>query len=477
MDNFVIDENNDATASATVPPPPPPPNGNKRLRGLSEILYDPHDGERENTIVRDNAVVAAGAVEAATYTQYKKNNALLKYTKKEKLRAILDDHIKSSQYFKYYVKKHEICVSKACTIPQLKEAIIKWYSINIAAEKLQSVFRGSIIRKWISLRGPALRAREVCTNETDFCTLEPLVEIENRHFFSYKEPKSGCIFGFDIRSLWSMYKKKGIMIMNPSTKNLFIQKTKKDEKHNRAILKDREDKKRHNAYILDHNNLKHPYNRAVIGGNSPMYKNAIDLYFIIQLLNYRTDDELVNNAVIAANYTVIDFPLGNINNFTNQQIIRLSLQSKINDIRNRPLVSRINEAFMDIGYLDFYTNANWFFNMNRHQCYVFLQRIKNIWDYGFRNNYNRYERILDETKNRICFLHDPFLNVNFNIDEDQISAIDIQTQCIYVIENFIYLGIDTDNRKLGAMYVLAALTTVSNEARSTLNWLYENFNL
>jgi hypothetical protein len=472
MNNFVISENvnentnPNPTANATS-------SANKRLRGLSEISFDPHDGiciSPENTVIQNNVVVSIISEEAT----YKKNGVLLDNKKKDELRKILDNYINSNYYFKYYLKTRKISVSKSCTISQLKELIIKWYILNINTEKIQAVFRGSLIRKWILLRGPGLISRKLCVNETDFCTLEPLVEIENKDFFSYTEPNGGCIFGFDIRSLWSMYKKKGIIIINPTTKNLSIEKTKK---HNNTIIKEIEEKKRHNDHILNNHNFKNPYTRGEINGKSMIYKNAIDLYFIINLLNNKdVNNSIISNEFIAANYTFIYFPLGNINNFTNQQIIRLSLQRKINEIRNKPLITRINEAFLEIGYLDFYTNANWFFNMNRHQCYIFLQRLKNIWDYGFRNNFNRLERILDETKNRICFLHDPFLNINCNIDESEISMIDIQTQTIYVIENFIYLGIDVDNRKLGAMYVLAALTTVSNEARSSLNWLYENFN-
>jgi hypothetical protein len=265
------------------------------------------------------------------------------------------------------------------------------------------------------------------------------------------------------------------MISNPSLKTLSIDKT---IAYNNKILKDRQDKIKHNNYILTNGIIKHPYNRTPINNNSIIYKNAIELYFIINLLKI-TDNNNNNNIINNINYTIIDFPLGiqNINNFTNQQILRLSLQSKMFEIRNKSLNNRITEAFIEMGYLDFYTSSAWFVNLNKHQCYLFLQRLKHIWDYGFRNNLNNYDRILDDTKNKICFLHEPFYNINCNFSENDKTITEIQLLIIYVIENLIYLGIDFDNKRLGAMYVLTALTTVSSDARITLNWLYENFNI
>jgi hypothetical protein len=186
-----------------------------------------------------------------------------------------------------------------------------------------------------------------------------------------------------------------------------------------------------------------------------------------------------NNILIPNNYSIVDFSLGiqDLTSYTNQQILRLMMQTKIYEIRNKPLQSRINEAFIDMGYLDFYTNANWFFNLNKHDCYSFIQNVKNIWDFGFRNSHNRYERILDDTKNKICFLHEPFYNINCDFNENEKTLTEIQTIAIYIMENLIYLGIDYEHKRLGTIYILSALTMVSIDARTTLYWLYEGFSI
>jgi hypothetical protein len=440
----------------------------KRLRSFSELTFDTQIG-----VITDGGSGTTTTI-IITYKEYKKNRNILEKLKKEIIKSMLDLFLRECFYYKSYIKSRKISISAKLHKTALKETLESYYILNINAEKIQKAFRNSLTHKWFSLRGPALKNRNMCVNETDFCTLEPLVEIENKDFFSYKDSENGCIFGFDIRSLWMMFKKKGIVLMNPTSKGLVMDKP---IKYNNSILANRTEKNRHNRNILNSNSIKNPYNRSSIRETSDIYKNAIDLFFIINLLN---ESETKSVEAITANtinnYAIINFPLANTNTFTNQQLIRLSMQTKMFEIRNKPVSIRITQSFIEIGYLDFYTDANWFFNLNHQQYFLFLRKLKNIWDYGFINRFNRYERILDETKNRICFLHDPFLNTNWS-NPSEITLDAFQKMAIYVVENLINLGIDGDHKRLGAMYVLAALTTVSNEARSALNWLYENFNI
>lgn len=442
--------------------------------------------------------------EELTYTAFNKlycdesQKGGLERMKQDRLKKLLFYYVDNYKYFKYYAKKFKFKINKTCNKTDTINNIKLWYLLNTSCEKIQKLFRGTIVRKLTILRGPGLLTRSICVNETDFCTLEPLDEIEYEDFFSYKDSTTGCIFGFDIRSLWTMYKKKGIILTNPSLKGLSIEK---NTSYNNKILKDRLEKIKHNQFILTNGSIKDPYNRTQITNKSSIYTNAIELYFIMNLFRNNTivppqstttpfteggireiegirGIRNTNEVNRITNYTIIEFPSGiqNINNLTIQDDLRQSIQIKLQEIRNKPINHRINEAFIEMGYLDFYTNANWFFNLTRHECYLFIQRLKHIWDFGFRNSYNRYDRILDDTKKRICFLQEPFSYINCSFSENEQTHAETQLLGIYIIEMLIYTGIDFDYKRLGAMYVLTALTTVSSDARSTLNWLYENFN-
>jgi hypothetical protein len=70
-----------------------------------------------------------------------------------------------------------------------------YFSYN--AIKIQKIFRGKLVKKYILLHGPASLDRKLCTNTDDFITMEPLNEISFHQFLSYKD-EDGFIYGFDL---------------------------------------------------------------------------------------------------------------------------------------------------------------------------------------------------------------------------------------------------------------------------------------
>lgn len=84
--------------------------------------------------------------------------------------------------------------------------------------KIQKVFRGRIVKKYIGLHGPAATKRNLCTNSTDFVSMEPLEEIKFNQFLSYKD-EDGFIYGFDITSLFNLFSKNGNINNNPYNRN------------------------------------------------------------------------------------------------------------------------------------------------------------------------------------------------------------------------------------------------------------------
>jgi hypothetical protein len=84
--------------------------------------------------------------------------------------------------------------------------------------KIQKVFRGRIVKKYIGLHGPATTKRNLCTNSTDFVSMEPIEEIKFNQFISYKD-EDGFIYGFDITSLFNLFSKNGNINNNPYNRN------------------------------------------------------------------------------------------------------------------------------------------------------------------------------------------------------------------------------------------------------------------
>ena len=112
---------------------------------------------------------------------------------------------------------------------ELINRIFCYLRLSTFIVKIQKIFRGNLQRKFNNLHGPAFLKRELCTNNTDFFTMEELNEIKMRQFFSYKDV-DGHIYGFDIVSLYNLICKTDGDIKNPYNRALIPEIVKENIK-------------------------------------------------------------------------------------------------------------------------------------------------------------------------------------------------------------------------------------------------------
>jgi hypothetical protein len=114
-----------------------------------------------------------------------------------------------------------------------------------------------------------------------------------------------------------------------------------------------------------------------------------------------------------------------------------------------------------------YSEPKWFLSLNKIQLYKFFRELGDIWNY--RAN------ISDETKIKICppngILFSHLERVNIFNENNQLL---LQLKISNILEKMLYSGIDNDSKVLGAYYILAALTLVSQDAASSMSWLYQS---
>lgn len=79
--------------------------------------------------------------------------------------------------------------------------------------KIQKLFRGKLQRIFNNYFGPALCKREICTNNSDFVTMEELTDLKYGQFYSYKDV-DGRVYGFDIASIYNLIYKSNDNINN-----------------------------------------------------------------------------------------------------------------------------------------------------------------------------------------------------------------------------------------------------------------------
>jgi hypothetical protein len=102
---------------------------------------------------------------------------------------------------------------------ELVSRIFSFLYLSSYIIKIQKIFRGLLVKKYNSLHGPAAMKRKLCTNNTDFVTLEPIEEINFHQFISYKD-EDGFIYGFDITSLFNSLLKGNKDVKNPYNRTL-----------------------------------------------------------------------------------------------------------------------------------------------------------------------------------------------------------------------------------------------------------------
>ena len=116
--------------------------------------------------------------------------------------------------------------------------------------------------------------------------------------------------------------------------------------------------------------------------------------------------------------------------------------------------------FQQIDELGNNTNMEWFMKLNRLKLLKFIRELLDIWVY--RANINPLAKM------RICFpTGNPFMGNNVQSFTADMPIIRLRKKILNIIKNFITRGTTRENRSLGAIYVLTALTLVSKEAAET----------
>jgi len=332
------------------------------------------------------------------------------------------------------------------TKPVLIERIETHYKKTNSSITIQRIFRGTLVRLCIRARGPALKNRSLCVNDTDFVTMDPLPEIPFSHFYSYKDDKE-FVYGFHISSLMHLVKSSGYGITNPYNR----------EKIPPHIVTD----------------IIRVYNTSIMLFEDFRNENATKVTIRNgSAQNYPAPQRVarqnpVNNNTVRTNeldYDPYQPPINVTSIQDNESVVRLN---RIREMRNRPIDQRVRELFAEIDQLGNYTQSTWFTNLTHNEYGRLYRVLYEIWNY--RGQMPRTVR------NRICPFHGPFESIfNRPIYPSELNYRQLQMACLIVFENMVYSGIDEDHRKLGTFHALSGLTMVSIPARTAMPWLYES---
>lgn len=172
----------------------------------------------------------------------------------EKNYNIITKYTYSIKQLKFIAQNYKLKISGIRK--ELVNRIYTYLRLSYFIIKIQKRFRGIIQRKYINYHGPAFFKRSLCTNETDFFTMDELSSLPYYQFFSFKD-HDGFIYGFDIISLYNL-----------------IYKSRKSGQHD----------------------VKNPYNRTLIP--SYIFRNISTLIRLSKILNLPIETEIEQDKTI-----------------------------------------------------------------------------------------------------------------------------------------------------------------------------------
>ena len=343
----------------------------------------------------------------------------------------LDARTKASVSLRWMMKRDDIVLN--ATKPKLQEAIQKHQKRINAVATIQRIFRGYIARLfWRKFK----RGNRICdcVNETDFYTLEPLVEIGDKHLL-YFHRSGEHLYGFYLHSLLIYYGK------NRTTHN-----NQMLNPYNREVMD-----RRNIQQLLHLTNLFFPHSvlemktkdrthyRVFMGeGISSQRAPPHNVVRVIRPLPPPTPvaPEEINIPELIYSTIMANPPPPSI--VYNRPIITGEVQQGVAEhlaeIERLPLNRRIHELFIDFDLLGNYTDARWFLNQNLRGYKVYFVKLNELWNH-----------LPPFVQQSICCVGDPFYLVDVrNIHQQGLES--MRDACLKVMEYITHGGVSREDQ-------------------------------
>lgn len=171
-----------------------------------------------------------------------------------------------------------------------------------------------------------------------------------------------------------------------------------------------------------------------------------------------TFQAILDNPPVQNPYTKGEIPASEIDRFKGMLGGKKIVHKEPKLTKKQRLNDAVLRVFQKIDMLDNYTNPDWFLALNKSQLRTYYLLMKDIWEYRAGLTPDQRLRIVSDGK---AFTH--------TLSQLKVlRPMDLQYLLLFEMERLISEGIDIDERKLGAIYLLAGLTYISPQAYEAL---------
>ena len=277
--------------------------------------------------------------------------------------------------------------------------------------KLQNWVKNKLSYYKLKLHGPAMLDRSICVNDSDFVTLDDLVEIPDQDFISFKDEKN-FVYGFSLDSAIDL---------------LF----KSDETYYENFLKQTKNTITYHQYIKT---LYNHYNKIKI--NNPYTRFLIDGETKHRIITLYARKMFKNGTIKPPVEEVVDIKTA---------------------VRNKCFA-----VFQKIDMFGYFTNTSWLMDENVKVIKHFYKKLALLWNFEFGlNNTARYN--ISRTHNLFDNLHDIVVS-----RADKYHLLDkILTTLNILVTN----GNTESDRNSGAIMILYALSEITPRCVQANPWL------
>ena len=144
------------------------------------------------------------------------------------------------------------------------------------------------------------------------------------------------------------------------------------------------------------------------------------------------------------------------------------------DIESEPILTRkqkvtlkITELFHIIDSLGNYSDVNWLLNLDNRRIVIFIRELFDIWCYR--------AQLSDDVKKKICPPNGlPFYQIDMSTVTRHQHPLTLLEKCVVIFENLLKTTSSDSDKSVAALFILSALTLVSDDAADALPWLYQS---
>tara|TARA_Y100000389_G_scaffold51879_1_gene47612 strand:+ start:274 stop:1293 length:1020 start_codon:yes stop_codon:yes gene_type:complete len=136
---------------------------------------------------------------------------------------------------------------------------------------------------------------------------------------------------------------------------------------------------------------------------------------------------------------------------------------------NNNIDSKIIEIFLTIDSFGYNTSVSWFSNLEKINLIILIKELYDIWNYRANLSIKIKREISPPYGN-------PFISVDIH-KLNNYNTYQIKNFIYNIFDNLVNKGVNHSSKSLGCLYILTALTIVSNDAAESMPWLFQSVNI